>query len=162
VTISGTSIPALTTRRAETTLELGSGQSMMIGGLLSNSRDNSIEKTPWLGDLPLIGSLFRSNAFKRNETELVIIITPYLVKPVNWPSEIALPTDGMRPANDAERVLLGRMGGGGDTSTPRPVPIMAPPVQGRPMAAEVAPVPHGTATPLPAKKKNMPTPGFSE
>ena len=76
VTISGTSIPALTTRRAETTLELGSGQSMMIGGLLSNSRDNSIEKTPWLGDLPLIGSLFRSNAFKRNETELVIIITP--------------------------------------------------------------------------------------
>lgn len=76
VTISGTTIPALTTRRAETTLELGSGQSMMIGGLLSNSRDNSIEKTPWLGDLPLIGALFRSNAFKRNETELVIIITP--------------------------------------------------------------------------------------
>ena len=162
VTISGTSIPALTTRRAETTLELGSGQSMMIGGLLSNSRDNSIEKTPWLGDLPLIGSLFRSNAFKRNETELVIIITPYLVKPVNSPSEIALPTDGMRPANDAERVLLGRMGGGGDTSTLRPVPTMTPPVQGRPMAAEVAPVPHGSATALSATKKNMPTPGFSE
>lgn len=120
VQVSGTTIPALTTRRAETTLELGSGQSMMIGGLLSNSRDNSIEKTPWLGDLPLIGSLFRSNAFKRNETELVIIITPYLVKPVNSPSDIALPSDGMRAPNDAERVLLGRMGAG--DGKPRPVP----------------------------------------
>ena len=158
VTISGTSIPALTTRRAETTLELGSGQSMMIGGLLANSRDNSIEKTPWLGDLPLIGSLFRSNAFKRNETELVIIITPYLVKPVNSPSDIALPTDGMRSPNDAERVLLGRMGSG--DAKPRAVPTLASPVQGRPMAA-------GVATGLPAastppNRRTMPTPGFSE
>lgn len=155
VQISGTTIPALTTRRAETTLELGSGQSMMIGGLLSNSRDNTIEKTPWLGDLPLIGALFRSNAFKRNETELVIIITPYLVKPVNAPSDIALPTDGQRSPNDAERVLLGRMGAG--SVDPRPVATMAPPVQGRPVAgahAAVPVAPHG--------RKTAPTPGFSE
>lgn len=155
VTISGTTIPALTTRRAETTLELGSGQSMMIGGLLSNSRDNSIEKTPWLGDLPLIGALFRSNAFKRNETELVIIITPYLVKPVNSPSDIALPTDGQRSPNDAERVLLGRMAAG--SSEPRPVPTMATPVQGRPVTGAQAPV-----SPPARPRKGTPMPGFSE
>lgn len=155
VQINGTSIPALTTRRAETTLELGSGQSMMIGGLLSNTRDNSIDKTPWLGDLPLIGALFRSNAFKRNETELVIIITPYLVKPVNSPSDIALPTDGQRSPNDAERVLLGRMGAG--TAEPRPVPTLAHPFQGRPVAGAQAPV-----SPAPRTRKSAPTPGFSE
>jgi pilus assembly protein CpaC len=162
VTVGGTSIPALTTRRAETTLELGSGQSMMIGGLLSNSRDNSIEKTPWLGDLPLIGSLFRSNAFKRSETELVIIITPYLVKPVNSPSDIALPNDGQRAPNDAERILLGQMGA--TTNQPRPVPTMAAPLQGRPSAGAAAAVP--VAPPKPASpsavRKGAPTPGFSE
>jgi len=172
VTVGGTSIPALTTRRAETTLELGSGQSMMIGGLLSNSRDNSIEKTPWLGDLPLIGSLFRSNAFKRSETELVIIITPYLVKPVSSPSDIALPTDGQRAPNDAERVLLGQIGAA--TNQPRPVPTMAAPVQGRPTAGAAAPVPVTSApvtsvpvapartTPPAAARKGAPTPGFYE
>ncbi|MET4896332.1 type II and III secretion system protein family protein [Sphingomonadaceae bacterium jetA1] len=160
VTISGTSIPALTTRRAETTLELGSGQSMMIGGLLSNSHDNTIEKTPWLGDLPLIGSLFRSNAFKRNETELVIIITPYLVKPVSSPAAIALPTDGERAPNDAERVLLGRMGAG--SGEPRPVPTMAPAVQGRPVTGPVAPAAITPMTAAPKGRKSAPMPGFSE
>ncbi|TKW73999.1 MAG: type II and III secretion system protein family protein, partial [Staphylococcus hominis] len=82
VQISGTTIPALTTRRAETTVELGSGQSFMIAGLLQNNHQNSIDKTPFLGDLPIIGALFRSNRFTRSETELVIIVTPYLVKPV--------------------------------------------------------------------------------
>lgn len=159
VQVSGTSIPALTTRRAETTLELGSGQSMMIGGLLSNTRDNTIDKTPWLGDLPLIGSLFRSNAFKRNETELVIIITPYLVKPVNAPSDIALPTDSTRSPNDAERVLLGRMGAG--DGAPRPVPTMAPPVQGRPVTGAQAPVSTGVPT-APRSARKAPAPGFSE
>jgi len=160
VQISGTTIPALTTRRAETTLELGSGQSMMIGGLLSNSRDNTIEKTPWLGDLPLIGALFRSNAFKRNETELVIIITPYLVKPVNAPSDIALPTDGQRSPNDAERVLLGRMGAG--SADPRPVPTMAPPVQGRPVEERPVAGSHAAVPVAPHGRKTTPTPGFSE
>ncbi|MDY0959900.1 type II and III secretion system protein family protein [Sphingomonas sp. CFBP8993] len=160
VQISGTTIPALTTRRAETTLELGSGQSMMIGGLLSNSRDNTIEKTPWLGDLPLIGALFRSNAFKRNETELVIIITPYLVKPVNAPSDIALPTDGQRSPNDAERVLLGRMGAG--SADPRPVPTMAPPVQGRPVEKRPVAGSHAAVPVAPHGRKTTPTPGFSE
>lgn len=157
VTVDKVTIPALTTRRAETTLELGSGQSMMIGGLLSNTRDNSIEKTPWLGDLPLIGALFRSNAFKRNETELVIIITPYLVKPVNSPSDIALPTDGERAPNDAERVLLGRIATG--SGEQRPVPTMATPMQGRPVTGAQAPA---SLTPMPQPRKGAPAPGFSE
>src|SRR4029453_1807362 len=72
VTINSTRVPGLTTRRAETTVELGSGQSFMIGGLLQNSHNNSFEKTPGLGDVAILGALFRSNAFQRNETELVI------------------------------------------------------------------------------------------
>ena len=124
VTLGGTRVPGITSRRAETTLELGSGQSMMIGGLLQNSHNNNIQKTPFLGDLPIIGSLFRSNGFQRNETELVIIITPYLVKPVNSPSQIALPHDGYRAPSDASRILLGELGSGGNG--PRPVPTMVP------------------------------------
>ena len=95
IRLNGFEVPSLTTRRAETTVELGSGQSFMIGGLLRNSGNNSIEKAPWLGDMPILGALFRSNSFRRNETELVIVVTPYLVRPVNA-SQIALPTDGYR------------------------------------------------------------------
>ena len=112
VTLNGTTIPALTTRRTETTVELGSGQSFMIAGLLQNSNDNQIEKAPGVGDLPIVGTLFRSNAFKRNESELVIVITPYLVKPVDSVSQIALPTDGYKQTTDLGRVLLGQMSGG--------------------------------------------------
>ncbi|PAX09780.1 secretion system protein [Sphingomonas lenta] len=142
VQINGTSIPALSTRRAETTLELGSGQSMMIAGLLSNVHSNSIERTPALGNLPIIGALFRSNAFRRNETELVIVITPYLVKPVSNPADIALPTDGYRTATDVEQVLLGRMSGQPGPS--RPVPTVAPPVA-TPAIGAAAPVPPAPA-----------------
>ncbi len=104
VQLNGTTIPALTTRRAETSVELGSGESFVIAGLLSNSHDNSIDKTPGLGDVPILGAMFRSNAFQRNETELVIVVTPYLVKPVNA-NQIALPTDGYHAPNDFDRVF---------------------------------------------------------
>lgn len=138
VTIGGVQIPALTTRRAETTVELGSGQSLMIAGLLQNTHDNSIDQTPGLGNVPILGALFRSNGFKRNETELVIVITPYLVKPVDG-NQIALPTDGYRAPNDAERVLLGRLGGS-DSSAKRPTPQMAPPVGAVPTIGATTPV----------------------
>ncbi len=105
IKIDGFEVPSLTTRRTETTVELGSGQSFMIGGLLRNSNNNSVDKAPWLGDLPIIGALFRSTSFRRDETELVIVVTPYLVKPVNA-NQIALPTDGFRGPNDAQRFLL--------------------------------------------------------
>jgi len=105
ISIQGYTIPGLTTRRAETTVELGSGQSFVIGGLLNNNTSNSVSKAPFLGDLPILGQLFRSNGWKRSESELVIVVTPYLVKPVS-DSRIALPTDGYRMATDAQEVLL--------------------------------------------------------
>ncbi len=170
VQLEGTTIPALTTRRAETTVELGSGQSMMIGGLLSNSHDNSIDKAPGLGDLPILGSLFRSNGFTRNETELVIVITPYLVKPVDSQSRIALPTDGYSAPGDVERVLMGQLQGQ-RRPDPRPVPTMAPQPAARPSIGLTAPVPVVPATktgdPVPAaprkgsRKADPVAPGFS-
>lgn len=107
VSLNGFEIPAVVTRRAETTIELGSGQSFMIAGLLRQTAQNSINKTPLLGDLPILGSLFRSTSFRRSETELVVVVTPYLVQPVS--GRIPLPTDGYRIPNDAERVLEGQV-----------------------------------------------------
>ena len=125
VQINGFTVPGLTTRRAETTVELGSGQSFMIGGLLQNTHNNSVDKAPGLGDLPILGSLFRSNSFRRNETELVIVITPYLVKPVSA-NQIALPTDGYRAATDVQRLLTGQSYSG-KSNEGRPKPSMGNP-----------------------------------
>lgn len=100
-------IPALNVRRAETTVELGSGQSFAIAGLLQRSTTQIDSGVLGLGDLPVIGPLFRSDQFQRNETELVIIVTPYLVKPVD-PNELTAPTDGFRPATDLDRVIYQR------------------------------------------------------
>ena len=121
IRLNGFDVPALTTRRAETTLELGSGQSFMLAGLLRNNNTNNIDKAPFLGDLPIIGALFRSTQFRRQETELVIIVTPYLVRPVS--GRMALPTDGYRAPTDAERVFLGQSYKG--VSGPA-VPVAAP------------------------------------
>jgi pilus assembly protein CpaC len=106
VTLGGFRVPALITRRAETTVELGSGQSFMIAGLLQNTGNNSVDKAPILGDLPVLGALFRSTKFQRSETELVVIVTPYLVKPVS--TQMATPIDGYRNPNDIERDWLGQ------------------------------------------------------
>lgn len=131
VQFNGTEIPSLTTRRVETTVELGSGQSFVIGGLLRNTGNNSITRTPFLGNLPIIGSLFRSNSFRREETELVIVVTPYLVQPVSA-GRIALPTDGYRNANDGQRVLLGQEHGSRRQGETRPLPTSAAPRTVRP------------------------------
>ncbi|MDO7841010.1 type II and III secretion system protein family protein [Sphingomonas immobilis] len=139
VTIAGTTVPGVTTRRTETTVELGSGQSFMIAGLLQNKHNNTIDKTPGAGDLPVLGALFRSNAFQRNETELVIVITPYLVKPVNA-SDIVLPTDGYKAPTDLGRVLMGQLETGMNGGK-RPVPTMAPPVTASPAIGAVTPGP---------------------
>ena len=96
-------IPALTERTAETTVNLGSGQSFMLGGLLQDNSTQSISKVPALGDLPILGQLFRSEQFQRNESELVIIVTPYLVKPTL--TSLATPTDGFVPPHDAQQVI---------------------------------------------------------
>ncbi|QLC24505.1 type II and III secretion system protein family protein [Parasphingopyxis algicola] len=130
ITLNGFTVPALTTRRAETTVELGSGQSFMIAGLLQNSHNSTVDRTPGLGDVPILGTLFRSNRWRRAETELVIVVTPYLVQPVSA-NQIALPTDGYRSPSDLERVFLGRTFGG-ETGATRPGPTMAPPTTVQP------------------------------
>ena len=97
-------IPALTVRRADTTVELGSGESFALAGLLQHTAEQDISKVPLLGDIPIIGALFRSNRFQRNETELVIIVTPYLVNPV--PTRLAAPTDGLIHPSDPQQVFF--------------------------------------------------------
>lgn len=104
VQISGFTIPGLTVRRTETTVELGSGQSFMIAGLMNSNSQNNIQKLPGAGDIPILGTLFRSTGFKRGETELVIVVTPYLVNPVDA-NQIKLPTDGFQTANEVQRIL---------------------------------------------------------
>ncbi len=99
-------IPALTVRRAETTVELGSGQSFAIAGLLQNSVNSNAQGLPYLGELPILGPLFKSDLFQHNESELVIVVTPYLVRPVNLVSAVHVPTDGFLPANDFDRAFL--------------------------------------------------------
>jgi pilus assembly protein CpaC len=98
-------IPALTVRRADTTVELGSGQSFALAGLLQHTSTQLISKVPWVGDIPILGALFRSNRFQRGETDLVVIVTPYLVNPVA--TRLAAPTDGLLLPHDAQQVLWG-------------------------------------------------------
>jgi pilus assembly protein CpaC len=106
IVIDSISVPSLTTRRAETTVELGSGQSFAIAGLLQNNVTNNLSRFPGLGDLPILGALFRSTRFQRDESELVIIVTPYIVRPVSN-QRMAAPTDGFVSPNDAERIVGG-------------------------------------------------------
>ena len=106
VQISGFSIPALTVRRAQTSVELGSGNSFVIAGLLQNNAEHDISKIPALGDIPVLGPLFRSDRFQRQETELVIIVTPYLVQPMAVAG--ASPTDGLNRPNDLVRPFSGQ------------------------------------------------------
>jgi pilus assembly protein CpaC len=124
VSSGGFTIPGLTTRRVETTVELGSGQSFMIGGLLNNNTNNTVDRTPGLGNLPILGALFRSNNFRRQQTELVVVVTPYLVKPVDA-SQIVLPTDGYRAPKDLDRIF-NAPGARGADNVRRPMPTVAP------------------------------------
>ena len=93
IVIQNFQIPSLTTRRAETTVELGSGQSFAIAGLLLDNTQQNLDQIPGLSDLPILGPLFDSDRFERNESELVIIVTPYVVQPVARGERMALPTD---------------------------------------------------------------------
>jgi pilus assembly protein CpaC len=111
-------IPALTVRRAETTVELGSGQSFAIAGLLQKTSSDNTNALPGIGELPVIGALFKSNDFQRGQSELVIIVTPYLVKPAPNPDALHLPTDGFSPATDLDRILLGRQVAPGPDGAP--------------------------------------------
>jgi pilus assembly protein CpaC len=109
VAVAGFNYPILDTRRAQATVELGSGQTFALAGLLRNETSNNLSKMPGIGDVPLLGSLFRSNRFQSNQTELVILVTPYIVRPVSDPKKLQTPIDGLRHPSDTERLLLGSL-----------------------------------------------------
>lgn len=174
ITVNGISVPGLTTRRAETTVELGSGQSFMIAGLLRNTTGHDATKIPVLGDLPILGTLFKSDRFTRNETELVIVVTPYLVKPTDA-KNIKLPTDGYRAPSDLQRWLFGKnFAKPNNQATPssavssQPIPATATPAAG-PAQPAAAPASSGATSAVTAPvsagslqtAEARPTPGFS-
>lgn len=170
ITLNGFQVPALTTRRTETTIELGSGQSFMIAGLMSANSQQLIDKAPGVGDIPILGNLFRSREFRKGETELVIVVTPYLVKPVDA-KDIKLPTDGYRTANELEQ-LLGYQNNAGVSGEQRPGPVAAQPDAPQPKVSQADPaaiIPTQQEKPRRADKKtrkpereaNAAAPGFS-
>jgi pilus assembly protein CpaC len=101
-------IPRLIVSRASTVVELKSGQSFAVAGLLQSVNQATTEQVPWLGEVPVIGSLFRSKSFQKKETELAIIVTPHLVQPVRPGQRLRTPLDTTAPANDVDRFLIGR------------------------------------------------------
>jgi pilus assembly protein CpaC len=105
---NGVSVPALIVRRASTTVELRDGQSFMIGGLLQNNSQNQIDQLPWLGSVPVLGTLFSSKSYQKNETDLVIIVTPHLVRPTRPGDVMRTPADDSLPPSDADFFLNGR------------------------------------------------------
>ncbi len=138
IVINNLTIPGLATRRAKTVVELRDGESFALAGLLRNDFQDTVRQFPGLGSIPIIGTLFRSTNFQREETELVIIVTPRLVKPVRA-GMLKAPTDRVKEPNEAELLLLGR------TDTGVPVPGL-PFLKSAPSPAP-APRPIGALTP---------------
>ena len=101
-------IPPLSTRTASTTVELGDGQSFAVAGLIQNDFDNSVTQVPWLGSIPILGALFRSSGYIRQETELVMVVTPFIVKPISA-DQIVLPTDKFLPPSEMDFFLMGKI-----------------------------------------------------
>ena len=182
VQISGVLIPGLTTRRARTTVELRDGQSFAIAGLLQDDATRNQDQVPWLGSIPVIGPLFRSAAYQANETELVVLVTPYLIKPVPPGQKLKTPLDSSLAGNDLDYFLNGQpevpktppftpnpfsglqslFGGiepGPPIPAPAPVPVVAAPVPVPvPVVAPPIPVPVPVAAPVPVPVVAAPVP----
>jgi pilus assembly protein CpaC len=109
VTIAGTMVPALTRRDARTTVELRDGQSFAIAGLLQTHNRQNVSQLPWIGSVPVLGTLFRSSSYQQEQTDLVIIVTPHLVAPAAPGQKLATPLDNRLPANDVDFFLNGQM-----------------------------------------------------
>jgi pilus assembly protein CpaC len=142
IVISSVTVPALTTRKAETTVEVTSGESFAMAGLLSNNQAQTVNKFPLLGDLPVLGSLFRSERYLNGQTELVVIITPYIVRPSG--EKLALPTDGLVPPSELDRLAKQRFTGSVPTGRPisgEPEVVIATPVMAAPAIEPTAPAP---------------------
>lgn len=109
VAVNGVSVPSLSIRKVDTTVELASGQSFAIAGLFKNNASSITRGIPLLSDIPVLGALFRSRAFLRDESELVVMITPYIVTAVSTPSRLRLPTDGLSFGNELEQLLFSKV-----------------------------------------------------
>ena len=107
-TVPGLTIPALNVNRAETTVELPSGGSLVLAGLIQEETRQNLDGVPGVQNLPVLGSLFRSRDYENQETELVVLVTPYLVDPTN-PNQLQTPADGFRNASEASGLLFGRI-----------------------------------------------------
>ncbi|MDU6731309.1 MAG: type II and III secretion system protein family protein, partial [Bradyrhizobium sp.] len=108
VAISGTLVPALSKREARTAIELRDGQSFAIAGLLQSDNLRDVGQLPWLGSVPVLGTLFRSTSYQQKETDLVVIVTPHLVAPAAPGQALATPFDKQLPGNDVDLFLMGR------------------------------------------------------
>lgn len=114
---SNIEIPGISVRRADTTVELHDGQAFAVAGLLQNNYSNDVRQTPWLGNVPILGSLFSSKRFQRNESELVIIVTPRLVQPMAHPDQVASPLDAFAEPSESELFLMGKTTGAAEEIT---------------------------------------------
>ena len=134
VAVSSTiTVPALIVRRASTTVELRDGQSFVIGGLLQNENHNQIEQLPWVGSVPVLGALFSSKSYQKNQTDLAIIVTPHIVRPTAPGDVVKSPLDGTLPPNDVDFFLNGKM------EVSRAKAMKMTPVAARLAAAEAQP-----------------------
>lgn len=118
LSISGVAVPAITTRRADTTVELGDGESFIIGGLVSRTTTSNVDKVPLLGDLPILGSFFRQNKYQMNEKELVILVTPHLVKPIARGTDLTPYLPGSAEQRDGPVWRSNFLGAAADTAVP--------------------------------------------
>ncbi len=108
LTVNDTTIPGLVTRRAKTTVELRDGQSFAIAGLLQSNHTNARRQLPWIGQVPVLGSLFRSASYEKKQTDLVIIVTPHLVRPATPQQRLVTPLDQTMPGNDIDYFAAGK------------------------------------------------------
>jgi len=141
---NGVSVPALTVRRASTTIELRDGQSFMLGGLLQSDNKNQIEQLPWLGSVPVLGVLFSSKSYQKNETDLAIIVTPHLVRPARPGDVIRTPADDALPPNDSDFFLMGKMEmSKEDASAMTPVMVRVAAAGNQPFTGHMLDMPRG-------------------
>lgn len=118
LSIDGVAVPAITTRRADTTVELGDGESFVIGGLVSRTTSSNVDKVPLLGDIPILGSFFRQNKYTMSEKELVIMVTPHLVKPIARNTDLAPFLPGTAEQRDGAVWRSIFLGGAANTALP--------------------------------------------
>jgi pilus assembly protein CpaC len=139
VQVAGIAVPPLIVRRASTTVELRDGQSFVIGGLLQSTGQTAMQQLPWLGDVPVLGALFRSAQYQKNETDLAIIVTPRLVLPARPGDTVKTPLDNTLPPNDADVFLMGQI----EVEKGRTEPILIGHVLDLPRRAHVIDLPKG-------------------